>query len=382
MFSREPSNSVPLRRRWLRFSLRTFLLSVTVLCVWLGMRVNQARRQKDAVAVLRDRGATIYYAHQRSDTNPRQFLASKELAVPHWLRELAGDDFFQRVATVELSFYGDVTDKSLIHLVAFPNVESLIFPNWAVRVTDAGLVHLPRPDRLVRLSADGTSIGDGLVTRLANASRLEYLDLGATRVTTDGIRSLVGLANLKFLSLSDTNLGDDALAAMPAMPLLDALHLDGTRVTDAGLAHLARHKSLRSIVLNRTAVTDAGLKQLARLPTLRELSLARTQIRGAGLRHVAPLVEMLILSSTAIDDAGLAPLTEAKRLKSLELFETAITDAGLVHLHGLPKLNLIGLDGTKVTHIGIKALTKAHPTLTVEGSLINVLINRKLTLGF
>ena len=36
------------RRRWLRFSLRSLLILITILCVWLGVKVNQARRQKEA----------------------------------------------------------------------------------------------------------------------------------------------------------------------------------------------------------------------------------------------------------------------------------------------------------------------------------------------
>jgi hypothetical protein len=42
----------PPRRRWFRISLRTLLLLVTVLCIWLGVKVNLARRQKEAIAAL------------------------------------------------------------------------------------------------------------------------------------------------------------------------------------------------------------------------------------------------------------------------------------------------------------------------------------------
>ena len=47
-----PRSLPRLRRRWLRFSLRTFLLVLTGLCIWLGVNVNQAQQQKEAVAAL------------------------------------------------------------------------------------------------------------------------------------------------------------------------------------------------------------------------------------------------------------------------------------------------------------------------------------------
>ncbi len=36
------------RRRWLRFSLRTFFILLTILCVWLAVVTNSARRQRAA----------------------------------------------------------------------------------------------------------------------------------------------------------------------------------------------------------------------------------------------------------------------------------------------------------------------------------------------
>jgi hypothetical protein len=58
MFKREPNNSVRPCRRWLRFSLRTMLVVVTLLGVWLGVKVEQARRQKRAVDTLKALGTS------------------------------------------------------------------------------------------------------------------------------------------------------------------------------------------------------------------------------------------------------------------------------------------------------------------------------------
>ena len=52
------------RRRWFRFSLRMLLVVVTVLCVWLGFKVNAARRQKEAVEAILKAGGQVSYDYQ------------------------------------------------------------------------------------------------------------------------------------------------------------------------------------------------------------------------------------------------------------------------------------------------------------------------------
>ena len=47
------------RRRWFQYSLRTLLVLVTVLCVWLGVTVNRARKQREAVAAIQELGGTV-----------------------------------------------------------------------------------------------------------------------------------------------------------------------------------------------------------------------------------------------------------------------------------------------------------------------------------
>ena len=359
--------TIPPRRRWLRFSLRSLLILITVLSIWLGVKVNQARRQKDAVAALRGLGATVYYEHQRHAGRFNTFDAEKVLDVPGWLRELAGDDFFQSVVCVQFSRSArPVTNDDLAHLAALPRLESLNFLDVAGAVTDAGLANLPRPDRLVCLIAQGTLIGDETLKRLADSTRLEVLHLDRTRVTEQGLRSLGEMTALRALSLADTRLDDSAIEAITDLPWLAALSLDGTQVTDAGLAHLARCKRLTSISLNNTAVSDAGVMHLAGLLQLGSLSLQRTQVRGPGLAGLSQcVIEILDLKDTPIGDAGLAHLRGIKSLTALNIEDTALTDAGLLHLHHLPQLSAICLEGTQVSKEGIAKLTKALPGLAV-----------------
>jgi hypothetical protein len=277
--------SLPVRCRWRRFSLRTFLLVVTALCIWLGVKVNQARRQKEAVEALLESGANVRYMHQRDDTNPTEFDSSKDLGVPAWLRKLGGDDFFQTVALVQLAEM--VTDQDLAHLAALPHLECLHFSQESyqeISVTDAGLCHLPRPDRLIVLAAPNTLIGDDFLKRLAGATALETLHLSGTRITNEGLRSLPRLPKLKYLGLSYTSVSDAGVkAALDHPSSLEILWLEGTHITDASLALLKDAKRLMFVSLDRTRVTDAGLRHLSGLPALIRVSVDRTAVTPEGM---------------------------------------------------------------------------------------------------
>ena len=53
-----------MKSRWFRFSLRTLLLLIAVLCVWLGIQVNAARRQREAVAAIQSAGGSVVYDYE------------------------------------------------------------------------------------------------------------------------------------------------------------------------------------------------------------------------------------------------------------------------------------------------------------------------------
>ena len=84
------NNSGPPRRihcrRYLTFSLRTLFVLTTALAVWLGVIVNRAHRQREAVRAIEALGGTIEY---------------ERTAGPKWLRQLIGDEFLQEVWGVD-----------------------------------------------------------------------------------------------------------------------------------------------------------------------------------------------------------------------------------------------------------------------------------------
>jgi hypothetical protein len=47
------------RRRYRQFSLRTFLVVLTLVCLWFGWQVNRASRQRQAVAWVLEMGGSV-----------------------------------------------------------------------------------------------------------------------------------------------------------------------------------------------------------------------------------------------------------------------------------------------------------------------------------
>lgn len=207
----------PRCRLALRYSLRTFLIAITIVCLASGLWLNRAVRQRVAVrhflALFADQSldsgehlATMLYAHG-GQVHSRPIL-------PKWQQPLArllGEEAFGELVGVQI-LNTPASDDDLRYLADLPSVHSV----WLSRtkVTDEGLAHLAACPKLTFLTLDETAITDAGAAKLAELTRLE------------------------------------------------SLSLSGTQITDAGLAHLARLRNLKQLWLRQTPITDAGYRQL------------------------------------------------------------------------------------------------------------------------
>ncbi len=119
----------PKPRRWFQFRLRTLLVVILVLSLplsWLAVRMERARRQREAVEAIERLGGNAVYDWQRRGV--RQKPASS------WLRRPLGDDFFDEVAFVkidhvqvrdtELKCLEELRDLPCLHLVDTPTTNA------------------------------------------------------------------------------------------------------------------------------------------------------------------------------------------------------------------------------------------------------------------
>jgi hypothetical protein len=107
--------SAPLKppRRWFQYSLRSFLVLTTALAVWLGIVVNRAREQREAVEAIEALGGRVQYDWEQDLNDP--FGEPYGPGGPGWLLRLIGDEYFQTVVAVNvLTADGSKIDESQI----------------------------------------------------------------------------------------------------------------------------------------------------------------------------------------------------------------------------------------------------------------------------
>ena len=245
------------RRRWLRFSLRSFFLVVLVIAVSLGWMIHGARQQGIAVAALKEIGCTVSY-YNNTDRSP---------TVLEWLRKLLGEDEYRDVDWV-VGSRSQITDAGLVYLRGLTQFRHLRLDD--AQVTDAGLVQLQGLTQLQGLSLSGTQVTDAGLLHLRGLTQLQNLNLNGTQVTDAGLLHLRGLTQLQGLNLISTQVTDAGLVHLRGLTQLQYLYLSGTQVTDAGLVHLGGLTQLGYLSLDRTKVSDAGVRRFQKtLPKCR-----------------------------------------------------------------------------------------------------------------
>jgi hypothetical protein len=259
------------RGRWLRFSLRTLLVAVTIFCVWLGLKVNAARRQREAVAAMERAGATVIFDYQLMPVvNAAGRMAIDANSIPPgpaWLRNLFGDDFFRTVMCVRLD-NRHIADSDFARLADFSKLSALCLDGT----------------RIVRQAGSESPIQDQDLAALEGLTRLEHLDLRNSQVSGSSLlHCLGGLKQIRHLELSDTHVDDEALQWIGARADLEYLAIDGTRITDNGLASLRGCRNLQTLDIGNTDVSDAGLKFLEILSKLQAVRIDKTRATSAGV---------------------------------------------------------------------------------------------------
>lgn len=342
------------RRRWLQFSLSSIFLLVTVLGVWLGFVVNQARKQREAVAAIEAAGGAVYYDWQDRPHDP--FGDEDQMPPgPSWLRRLVGDEYFQSISSVNLQD-AKISDDLLRHIAGQKSIRQLWLGN--------------------------TEIGDRELAFVAELHHLQWIDFlpawdagmadpgGETslRISAVGLQHLRRLPTLKTLRLPQSPVGDAGLAILGEITTLEELLFKDPQVTDAGLEHLKSLKNLKELSFTAPQATDEGIEQLKGLTNLEQLGIDQASITDRGfksLRGMTKLRELYVqTNSPGITDAALEHLSGLTDLEVLYVIcpGDGITDAGLRRLKGLAKLKSMNILSRGITDEGAKEMRQALPS--------------------
>ena len=109
----------PRLKRLFRVSLRSLLVVTTAFCVWLGMKVTNAERQKEAVAWVKKLGGTVIYEHEYRSISDMLSGKTPRLRGPKWLRDTVGEDLFVTPFSVQIldSPVGDLSQLKYLPML-------------------------------------------------------------------------------------------------------------------------------------------------------------------------------------------------------------------------------------------------------------------------
>jgi tetratricopeptide (TPR) repeat protein len=337
--------------RWLRlqFGLRSLLLVTLVVCLALSWYVERVRRQRLAVAALKEAGAEIDYYdghNQYAPLDPNEFAAGKtaeqpdnlvewiEWATPRRLRTALGIDFFHRVDSVRFDWNFE-----------FPHDLSPLGDLGGLRelrlhkALDDDLAVIGALEDLTRLDISDSIISDAGLTHLRHLRKLESLairfdqqyviSLSHQPITDAGLAHFANLRRLKFLDLSGASITGEGLGHLAAMDQLERLDLGETKLGDVGLVHLARLPQLRSLNIHDTVITPGIAEKM--LPKARvqryNTSGAPALTRGQALAHAGrweEAIEALIEENASDPGSPLALYSLGQCHAELEQWDRAV----------------------------------------------------------
>jgi hypothetical protein len=289
------------------------LIGVTILSLWLGVRVIQAKHEREARRAIAPFARVVHYDFQFGTDGA--FLPNAEPPWGKWLREALGDEYFCRMHTV--LFSNDVTDSDLLGIrdvLKDASVQSISLAPCQ-RVTNDGLASVSEIAELRKLDLRTTSVSNEGLRFLGGLGKLQELQLG-------GLRSLPGGVN------------DEGLRVLAKLPQLQALYLWGEGFTDSGLVHLKAVPDLRVLWFQDTAVSGQDLSYLGHLKKLEVLALLDCKAGDAELKELRamPNLKRLYLNSPNITDASVETLRQLPHLEKLSVGKTAMTKSAIAEL--------------------------------------------------
>lgn len=188
------------------------------------------------------------------------------------------------------------------------------------------------------------------LAQLKGLTCVSELSFASDVLTDDDLQLLAGFDHLASIGFHECErVTGSGFGALAKLPRLKAVSVVGP-LTDAACQHLAQIKTLEEVIFNGTKVTDAGLRELVTLPALDRVMLDATPIEGSAF--AAPgWVKLREISAahTAFDDEGLGAVSKLPVLEVLNVEGTKVTGAGVEHLARATKLKELNLGGTAVT---------------------------------
>lgn len=286
---------------------------IAVLAVLIGWRVNKARAQKRAIAVILAAGGEVIYDYEFDGTSSPAIV--KTSRYPDWLRRFLGDDYLHEVSAVilspellldarrikssELAPIRELTDLRMLHLgpctIDHPTA---VWINGLTELESLGLWFEEAPAEIRAISfhrltkLKWLSLWKGfepaILDTLDAPGALETLSLHDSKASDEWLVPVARFTNLKTLFLMSTSVGDKGMLHLKPLTRLQALYLDRTRITDEGVRYLSSAvSSIRLLSVDQTSVSDAAIPAILRMPNLTRLFVRSSKMTDNGRAELA-----------------------------------------------------------------------------------------------
>jgi hypothetical protein len=337
--------SVSPYRRWFRFSLRTLLILMTVLGVWLGFTVHRVRLQSRAVQAIEAAGGQIAY-DSRFDFSHELTGGRGDAREGRGLRPYITRHFFDDVVRVEVGRF------------------DLRYRKPDVRIADVA-PYLPDLAALKSLTVSHSRTGSSELAAIGKLKRLDTLIFFEGELSTPEAVNLRSLTKLRELGMNNVRMVPKSTGNFRNLPALEHAWIYGYRsdeerffLGDETVSAFVSCPNLRHFALINARVTDDGMASLGGATQLKRLTIGSPLVTDAAMEHVAKLTNLdwLGVWSWRISNDSLARLQELPDLIGLEIFDTPITNDGLRHVGKLDKLETLRLSGQLFDDSGLKEL--------------------------
>ena len=334
----EPTPSTPVkgeptknRRRWLRFSLRSWLCLLTLICIGVGVRqyVNKRKALQEEII----NTATLIYDGSRRHAKSIQYESS---AMGQWTD---GPAPYIGLRDSKWAPWLSQWSKGSLVFCPFDSIQSHSSspPQWINQVMSSG-----EPLRVTLSNLDEKEIDLALLMHCTN---LESLDLSGTSYQPDALAGIHRLKRLEKLSIHRMKLSLEATLPRGLPPGLVELRLVANELSPEGLAALVPCEKLESLEIASNPVSLHAVTQLPK--SLKQLRLRGTKVNVLDLDKVRLCedLEWLDLTETSMDlrqcPSDLLPAS----LKKLELTKAELDKSSWEMLAELKNLEELTLDG-------------------------------------
>ncbi len=271
----------------LRLSLRMVLLLILVAGLWLGWRVDKARRQRHAIAEVEKYNGYVRFDYEYADGNE---IPDAQPWAPKWLRRNLGDEYFREVSRV---IYGDqpLSDATLAPLADLGRIDELRFqtsvfhgnnpvdpPPGLDRLTESGLSRLEGLTRLRRLEFHNMELTGSMLRHLNHSTQLEELEIFEGNrikggISDEGMPPLGAMPRLRVLSLWCHRITGSCLEPLRGSRSLEELEFYGSPLSAAAFQNIGAITNLNVLYLDEVDVSDRNLLDLRNLTGLTRLTI-------------------------------------------------------------------------------------------------------------